>query len=651
MTHGEPYEFIQLGLHLERAPTTARIRSRYPVAIALAATTGAAHELIALLKSCSAFEAYVKRHGATFEPLDIARGAIRAVPALGALLPRRARTPSTGSPASRGRRTGSSGASAPTSSTARSTTSRAAAWRRRSGASSPASAAPATRSRRRSSRAARSRRPRSRSRRASSSNVAERRARDAFAYDAPLTEAYPSSGSSRHTFTGSDARRSLSSPSRAARPRRVCRPVREHRAPLRRPRAARAHHVTARSEVWTAPRFVDAAPLSPLDRFASSRRRYVPSTAGAELAASASDDPAQTAGELMHAVRSDDLRDRHDQRRTLADEAFAAGHGVCQDFAHVMIGVCRLHGIPARYVSGYLYDPRRDGSELGLARLGRRAPRPRLGLARPDPRPRADRALRPARRRPRLRGRPSLARRLQRQRRRDARGRRHDPRALSPLSATSGCDRRRAAPASRRESSSIASAICQRRAVRLADLVRDRPDLDRRHVRRAPRHGGRRSPPSPRPRASPADAADGRARPDRQRRCAGKRLACRGDAAARRRGARSTSADRCREVAVDGLGADHERPRCEPTAAGDADVQHGARTGRSASARAVAAAASTGPIPQTSPSRPSSSRSVAATRRTSGTRRSYARRPPSHSGTAHNRLTGAPQRRRVSSMP
>lgn len=30
--------------------------------------------------------------------------------------------------------------------------------------------------------------------------------------------------------------------------------------------------------------------------------------------------------------------------------------GVCQDFAHVMIGMCRAIGIPARYVSGYLYN-------------------------------------------------------------------------------------------------------------------------------------------------------------------------------------------------------------------------------------------------------------------------------------------------------
>ncbi len=39
---------------------------------------------------------------------------------------------------------------------------------------------------------------------------------------------------------------------------------------------------------------------------------------------------------------------------TTAAEAFAAGHGVCQDHAHVFIGVARSWGIPARYVTGYL---------------------------------------------------------------------------------------------------------------------------------------------------------------------------------------------------------------------------------------------------------------------------------------------------------
>jgi transglutaminase-like putative cysteine protease len=35
-------------------------------------------------------------------------------------------------------------------------------------------------------------------------------------------------------------------------------------------------------------------------------------------------------------------------------EALAGGAGVCQDFAHVLISICRHVGLPARYVSGYL---------------------------------------------------------------------------------------------------------------------------------------------------------------------------------------------------------------------------------------------------------------------------------------------------------
>jgi transglutaminase-like putative cysteine protease len=39
-----------------------------------------------------------------------------------------------------------------------------------------------------------------------------------------------------------------------------------------------------------------------------------------------------------------------------AADALALGRGVCQDHAHVMIALCRAHGVPARYVSGY-FDP------------------------------------------------------------------------------------------------------------------------------------------------------------------------------------------------------------------------------------------------------------------------------------------------------
>ncbi|HZU00669.1 MAG TPA: transglutaminase family protein [Ktedonobacteraceae bacterium] len=40
--------------------------------------------------------------------------------------------------------------------------------------------------------------------------------------------------------------------------------------------------------------------------------------------------------------------------RTPAAEALALGQGVCQDYAHIMIALCRLCGLPARYVSGHL---------------------------------------------------------------------------------------------------------------------------------------------------------------------------------------------------------------------------------------------------------------------------------------------------------
>ncbi len=45
---------------------------------------------------------------------------------------------------------------------------------------------------------------------------------------------------------------------------------------------------------------------------------------------------------------------------THLEDAFAMRCGVCQDFTHVMLGLCRAVGIPARYASGYLYNGPRD---------------------------------------------------------------------------------------------------------------------------------------------------------------------------------------------------------------------------------------------------------------------------------------------------
>jgi transglutaminase-like putative cysteine protease len=42
------------------------------------------------------------------------------------------------------------------------------------------------------------------------------------------------------------------------------------------------------------------------------------------------------------------------------EQSFELRRGVCQDFTHVMLGMCRSIGIPARYASGYLYNGPRD---------------------------------------------------------------------------------------------------------------------------------------------------------------------------------------------------------------------------------------------------------------------------------------------------
>ena len=42
---------------------------------------------------------------------------------------------------------------------------------------------------------------------------------------------------------------------------------------------------------------------------------------------------------------------------TSAPQAFVQRKGVCQDHSHVFIAMCRALGLPARYVSGYLFVP------------------------------------------------------------------------------------------------------------------------------------------------------------------------------------------------------------------------------------------------------------------------------------------------------
>jgi transglutaminase-like putative cysteine protease len=50
------------------------------------------------------------------------------------------------------------------------------------------------------------------------------------------------------------------------------------------------------------------------------------------------------------------------------EQAWQAGRGVCQDFAHIAVSAMRQVGIPARYVSGYLMP--QSGAEVGESASG-----------------------------------------------------------------------------------------------------------------------------------------------------------------------------------------------------------------------------------------------------------------------------------------
>jgi len=119
---------------------------------------------------------------------------------------------------------------------------------------------------------------------------------------------------------------------------------------------------TAVSEVLTPDTYLpDSATLSPLDEFNYlSSTAYAPHTS--ELIKFASEhgvtnDSLQTAMNLMTAIFSSLVYEKGaTDVKTTADKALALGRGVCQDFSHIMLSACRINKLPARYVSGYLYN-------------------------------------------------------------------------------------------------------------------------------------------------------------------------------------------------------------------------------------------------------------------------------------------------------
>jgi transglutaminase-like putative cysteine protease len=71
--------------------------------------------------------------------------------------------------------------------------------------------------------------------------------------------------------------------------------------------------------------------------------------------------------------------------QTRATDVLKLRMGVCQDFAHVHIGLCRSLGIPARYVSGYFFNTTRRPRESEASHAWMEAYVPGFGWAAFDP--------------------------------------------------------------------------------------------------------------------------------------------------------------------------------------------------------------------------------------------------------------------------
>jgi uncharacterized alpha-E superfamily protein len=76
MSHGEGWQYIQLGRYVERTDALARLIGAYvehlPYSLDQAVESEQYLEWVGLLKSCGAFEAYCKKHTAELRPLRVA---------------------------------------------------------------------------------------------------------------------------------------------------------------------------------------------------------------------------------------------------------------------------------------------------------------------------------------------------------------------------------------------------------------------------------------------------------------------------------------------------------------------------------------------------------------------------------------------------
>jgi transglutaminase-like putative cysteine protease len=115
--------------------------------------------------------------------------------------------------------------------------------------------------------------------------------------------------------------------------------------------------------------------------------RLVPTSEAAAVYAAPSFAPGrgwlEAVTDLMHRIHADFEFDPGSTTvSTSVDEVLHQRRGVCQDFAHLMLGCLRAHGLPARYMSGYLLTdpppgrPRLLGADASHAWVAAYAPGP-----------------------------------------------------------------------------------------------------------------------------------------------------------------------------------------------------------------------------------------------------------------------------------
>ena len=103
------------------------------------------------------------------------------------------------------------------------------------------------------------------------------------------------------------------------------------------------------------------------------------------LASGRSDIWSDTRAICKHVFTTFSYKPRSTGVATLATDAFKFRAGVCQDFAHVALGMCRSSGIAARYVSGYFYKAQHGPNEEEASHAWIEAFVPGYGWAAYDP--------------------------------------------------------------------------------------------------------------------------------------------------------------------------------------------------------------------------------------------------------------------------